>query len=103
MGECCLDKDKVRHDEEEIYKALGLSDDDKGKVDTIVNEALSKRKISEMLEHIWSEKCEELSLEARIYATFRLGMDIYSLLIGSMIARREREVDKAGQDAPKAA
>jgi len=90
-GCSCIDTGKIDHDKPDIYEALGLSVSEKDEVARVVGEAVKMRKVSEMLEYIWSSKCGELSLEARIYATLRLGMDLYAMVLESVIAKREAE------------
>ncbi|MEB3774196.1 MAG: hypothetical protein GSR86_04640 [Desulfurococcales archaeon] len=87
MGSCCIDPGKLDHSREEIYEALGISGEAKEKISRVIEEALSRAKISEMIQHIWHDSCEDLTLEERIYATFRLGMDVYSLLLEAIIEK----------------
>ncbi len=98
-GCSCIDSRKIDHDRPDIYEALGLSASEKDEVARVVGEAVKMRKVSEMLEYIWGDKCNELSLEARIYATLRLGMDLYAMVLESVVARREAE---ASGEASKA-
>ena len=90
---CCLDKSLFSHDMEEVSRALGVSRDEEEAVKRIINEVLRgdgrRMRISEMIEYIWSSKCGELSLNARIYATFRLGMEVYGALIEGVIKSLE--------------
>lgn len=55
----------------------------------LVDDALRLRKVSEMVELIWSERCEGLSIQAKVYATLKLGMDIYRIILESMITQEE--------------
>ncbi len=100
---CCIDSEKLDHGKGEIYEALGLARDDKDKVEKVLQEAINRRRISEMIEHIWVSKCGDLTLEEKVYATFRLGMEIYALLLDAVIKSKEaEEVEKAGEDGSKA-
>lgn len=85
---CCLDKERLRHEEDNIGRALGLSDDDVKKVKEYVD-GLSgeKRRVSELLEAVWSDDCGRLTLEQRIYATFLLGVNLYGSLVREYILR----------------
>ena len=80
-GSLCLQKTDFLHQEEEVHKALGLSAEEKEAALRLVSEAVKRGRISEMLEYIWSDGCESLSFKGRIYATFRLGMDVYSMIL----------------------
>ncbi|MCE4612902.1 MAG: hypothetical protein F7C07_03615 [Desulfurococcales archaeon] len=77
----CIPKTEFSHNEEEVHKALGLNTEEKDAALKLVSEAIKRAKISEMLEYIWSDNCESLSVKAKIYATFRLGMDVYSIIL----------------------
>jgi hypothetical protein len=88
-ADVCLEGTEFLHDQEEVHRALGLSPEEKEEALRLVSEALKRAKISEMLEYIWSEKCGSLSTKGKIYATFRLGMDVYSIIL-------ERALKSAG-------
>lgn len=90
-GSACIDAGRIDHGKSDVYEALGLSAAERDEVVKVVNDALKMRRISEMLEYIWGGRCSDLSLEARIYATLRLGMDLYALILESILAKGESE------------
>ncbi len=91
---CCIDKELFNHDEGELYKALGIGDDEKDLVDDFIEKILGeKTKLSELIESIWSEECDKFSLPGRVYATVRIATEIYSMYLET-IARRIEEMEK---------
>jgi len=78
------------HDSESLAEALGVSGEERLEALRIVEEALKLRRVSEMVELIWSVRCEGLSIQAKVYATLKLGMDIYRLILESIIAEEGR-------------
>ena len=87
----CIDVGRIDHEKTDIYEALGLEASDRDMVVKIVDEAIKMRRVSEMIEYIWGRRCGDLSLEARIYATLRLGMDLYAMVLESVISSRGAE------------
>ncbi|MCE4610140.1 MAG: hypothetical protein F7C36_07185 [Desulfurococcales archaeon] len=91
---CFIDKELFNHDEEELYRALGIDDDEKDLVDDFIEKILGeKTRLSELLESIWSQECDKLSLPGRVYATVRIATEIYSMYLET-IARRIEEMEK---------
>jgi hypothetical protein len=86
---CCIDRETFSHDSESLAEALGVSEEERLRAVKLVDDALRLRKVSEMVELIWSERCEGLSIQAKVYATLKLGMDIYRIILESMIAQEE--------------
>ncbi len=83
------------HEKENLAEALGMTPEEKALASKIIDEALKKGRVSEMLEVIWSnEGCEAMSLQAKIYATFRLGMDVYRIILEDMLLRRGEGEEK---------
>ena len=85
---CCVDKSVFSHDLEDVSQALGLSKEEEEAIRRVINDVLRgdrRMKISEMIEYIWTSKCPDLSLNARIYATFRLGMEVYGILVQGIV------------------
>jgi len=90
-ADVCLPRTEFLHEEKEVHKALGLSPEEKNTAIGLVSEAVKRSRVSEMLEYIWSEKCNSLSIKGKIYATFRLGMDVYAIIL-------ERALKSSGGD-----
>jgi len=88
---CCIDKRVFAHDSESLAEALGVSEEERLRASRLVDEALKLDKVSRMVELIWSDRCENLSTQAKVYATLKLGMDIYRIIIESMLVQSERE------------
>lgn len=89
---CCIDKGVFVHDSDSLAEALGVSGEERLKATKVVEEALRLERVSKMIELIWSDRCENLSIQAKVYATLKLGMDIYRIVIESMLSEeRVRE------------
>ncbi len=86
---CCIDRSVYSHDSDNLAEALGVSEEERLKAVELVSNALKLRRVSEMVELIWSERCEDLSVQAKVYATLKLGMDIYKIVLESMLAETE--------------
>ena len=93
---CCIEREAFSHDSESLAEALGVSEEERSRAVRLVDDALRLRKVSEMVELIWSERCGDLSIQARVYATLKLGMDIYRIILESMIAQ---ETGGRGEDS----
>lgn len=87
---CCIDREIFSHDSESLAEALGVNEEERLKASKIVDEALRLRRVSEMIEFIWSDMCNSLSTQAKVYATLKLGMDLYRIIIESMLSQEER-------------
>jgi hypothetical protein len=85
---CCIDSSVFSHDSDSLAEALGVSEEERLKATKLVDEALKLRKVSEMVELIWSKRCDDLSVQAKVYATLKLGMDIYRIILESMLVER---------------
>ena len=91
-GECCLSKDAFNHEAQAIHEALGVEEEEKEKVDEIIFESLkNSRRMSELIEKIWTEKCGELSLQARVYGTIRIAIEVFSMYLEGVARRVEEE------------
>lgn len=78
---------KFNHGEKEVYMALGLSKDEADMVNDMILKMMKEEKlVSKVLEKIWSEEGCNLSINQRIYATFRLGVEVYNLVISEVLA-----------------
>ncbi|MDM7274949.1 MAG: hypothetical protein P3X22_002330 [Thermoprotei archaeon] len=85
---CCIERGSLNHEKENLVEALGMTPEEKVLASKILDEALKKGRISEMLEVVWSsEGCEAVSLQAKIYATFKLGMDVYRIILEDILLR----------------
>ncbi len=92
--DCCLEKEVLDHSQEELYKALGLSDDEKETIDEIIDKILGeKTKLSELIESIWIDYCQQLSLPGRVYATMRIATEVYAMYLET-IAMKLEEMEK---------
>jgi len=96
MGEaerrCCLKPEdclslKFRHGEKEVYAALGLTREEADEVNEMILRIMREEKlVSKVLEKIWDPENCDLTLNQRIYATFRLGVEVYNLVISEVLA-----------------
>lgn len=87
-GSCCLEKSVLRHEEDNIGRALGLSEEEVKKVREFVDSISSRRlRVSQLLEVIWTNECTSLKLEQKIYATFLLGVNLYGSLVRDYLIR----------------
>lgn len=81
-GDCCVPRDTFKHDRKEVWAALGLDRDEADEVKNLINKVLEEeRLVSRIMERIWGEGGCRLSLQAKIYATFLLGVEVYELIL----------------------
>ncbi|MEM0366593.1 MAG: hypothetical protein QXR02_02935 [Acidilobaceae archaeon] len=88
--ECCIDKNIFKHDNDNLADAIGVSSEEKIIVSRIVDDALKLRRVSEMIELIWSSECLNLTTQGKVYATFRLGIEVYRIIVEGMLREAER-------------
>ncbi len=95
--ECCLDRNVFNHEAQAIHEALGVSDEEKEIVDTIVFEALkSSNRMSELIEILWTDRCSEVSLQARVYGTIRIAIEVFSMYLEGVARRMEESSGEPG-------
>jgi hypothetical protein len=84
-----------------VAEALGLSREEAERVKRLVSE-LGERlkrgaKVSQLLEEIWAGKrCESMSLEERIFATFLLGAEVQTTIILSLVSLSRGKGEESG-------
>ncbi len=89
---CCLSPEdcvsiKFKHEEKEVYAALGLSKEEAERVNDMLIKMMKEEKlVSRVLEKIWDPENCDLPVNQRIYATFRLGVEVYNLVISEVLA-----------------
>ncbi len=89
---CCLKEDdcikvSFKHDEKEVYAALGLTREDAERINEMLLKLMREEKlVSKVLEKIWDPENCDMEVNQRIYATFRLGVEVYNLVISEVLS-----------------
>ncbi len=89
---CCLKENgcvrlAFRHEEKEVYAALGLSREEAERINEMLLKLMREEKlVSKVLEKIWDPENCEMEVNQRIYATFRLGVEVYNLVISEVLS-----------------
>ena len=97
--ECCIPRNTFKHSKKEIWAALGLDKKEADEVKRLINEFLEEEKvISRIIEKIWGDGECRLTLQARIYATFMLGVEVYDMILVNVMKSIELSSEELGSE-----